>query len=53
MKELRTSQSMEATPSNEVKTSSIGYTNSNGSREINHQRVSVREIIVDHYRRGK
>lgn len=53
MKELRNSQSVKATSPNEVKTNSIDYTNSNGSRDINHQRVSVREIIVDHYRRGK
>lgn len=53
MEELRTSQSVKSASPNEVKTSSIDYTNSNGSQEINHQRVSVREIIEDHYRRGK
>ena len=53
MEELRTSQSVEATSPNEVKTRSVDYTNSKRSQEINHQRVSVREIIADHYRRGK
>lgn len=53
MEELRNSQPVADRPSKEVKTNSRGYTNSRGSQEINHQRVSVREIIVDHYRRGK
>lgn len=53
MEELRTSQSVKHASPNEVKTKSIDYTNSRVHQEINHQRVSVREIIADHYRRGK
>ncbi len=53
MEELRNSQSVVEGSPKEVKTNSVDYTNSRGSQEINHQRVSVREIIADHYRRGK
>ncbi len=53
MEELRNSHSVSDHSSKEVKTNTHDYTNSRGSQEINHQRVSVREIIADHYRRGK
>ena len=52
MEELRNSQSVKTASPSEVKTT-VGYTNSKRSQEINHQRVSVREIIADHYRKGK
>ena len=53
MEELRNGRPAQSSEQKEVKTHSVDYTYSHRSREINHQRVSVREIIEDHYRRGK
>ncbi len=36
-----------------VKTNGHDYPHSNGSHDFNHQRVSVSDIIRNHYRRGK
>jgi len=52
MEELKTAH-VSSEPIREVKTDSNISTNSHGSRNFNHQRVSVRDIIESHYRKGK
>lgn len=53
MEELKTDQTTNESNSIKVKAHSSGYANSNGSHNFNHQRVSVRDIIENHYRKGK
>lgn len=53
MEELKTGHIANASNSIKAKTHSNGYANSNGSHDFNHQRVSVRDIIENHYRKGK
>lgn len=53
MENLSTSRVANESNGEKVKAHSQDYTNSRGSQEFNHQRVSVREIIEDHYRRGR
>ncbi|MFT6872394.1 MAG: hypothetical protein ACJAVN_001400 [Roseivirga sp.] len=51
MEELKTSRQTNESSIDKVKTHSSGYANSQGSHNINHQRVSVRDIIENHYRK--
>ncbi|MFY0594005.1 hypothetical protein [Roseivirga sp.] len=52
MEELKTAR-VSNESSREVKTHSNASANSHGSQNFNHQRVSVRDIIENHYRKGK
>lgn len=50
--EVLKSNQMSMSQSDKVKTNETPA-QERSSHSFNHQRVSVREIIVDHYRRGK
>lgn len=52
MEKLKTAQNSNES-SSKVKTHSNSSVNSQGSQNFNHQRVSVRDIIENHYRKGK
>ncbi|MFT7381506.1 MAG: hypothetical protein ACI9Z3_001394 [Roseivirga sp.] len=53
MEQFSTSQNANESNGEKVKTRSQDYANSKESQEINHQRVSVKDIIAEHYRKGK
>jgi hypothetical protein len=53
MEQLSTSRIASESNGEKVKAHSHDYANSKGSHEFNHQRVSVKEIIASHYRKGK
>lgn len=50
--EVLKSNQMSESNANQVKTGN-GLHQERSSQIFNHQRVSVRDIIVDHYRKGK
>ena len=52
MEEVKSASLMNDGNRQKVKAHS-GASYGNGQDNLNHQRVSVKEIIVDHYRRGK
>ncbi|MHA7100257.1 hypothetical protein BXY85_2379 [Roseivirga pacifica] len=52
MEEVKSARLMNDESRQKVKTHS-GASYENGQYNLSHQRVSVKEIIVDHYRRGK
>ncbi len=51
MEELKSSRHTNESTIDKVKTHSNGNVNSQGSHDFNHQRVSVRDIIENHYRK--
>lgn len=50
--ETHKSNQVDMSQNEKVKTSS-GISHERSSQSFNHQRVSVRDILVDHYRKGK
>jgi hypothetical protein len=53
MDQFSTSQTVNESNKEKVKTHLHDYANSKISQEFNHQRVSVKDIIVNHYRKGR
>ena len=53
MEQFSTSHHANESNGEKVKTHSQDYANSKVSQEINHQRVSVKDIIAEHYRKAR
>lgn len=53
MNQFNTSRIASESNGEKVKTHSHDYANSKVSQEFNHQRVSVKDIIANHYRKGR